>query len=124
MDLDQITTLGFRGEALASIAAVSQVTILTCPRQQQPANYFALKAVRLHTKRVMGSPPGTLVTIENLFYNVPVRLKFLRQPQTETGHIHDVVAHYAMAYPMCASTSLPKTARSFNQPAMAAFTTY
>lgn len=98
-DLDRITTLGFRGEALASVAAVSQVTILTCPRQQETGQLLRVEGGQIAHQESHGSPPGTLVTVENLFYNMPVRLKFLRQPQTETGHIHDVVAHCALAYP-------------------------
>ena len=98
-DLDQITTLGFRGEALASVAAVSQVTILTCPRQQQTGQLLRVEGSQVARQESHGSPPGTTVTVENLFYNVPVRLKFLRQPQTETGHIHDVVAHCALGRP-------------------------
>ena len=98
-DLDQITTLGFRGEALASIAAVSQVTILSCPRQQETGRLLRVEGGQVVRQESHASPPGTLVAVENLFYNVPVRLKFLRQPQTETGHIHDVVAHCALGYP-------------------------
>lgn len=98
-DLDQITTLGFRGEALASVAAVSQVTILTCPRLQKTGQLLRVEGGQITRQESHGSPPGTIVTVENLFYNVPVRLKFLRQPQTETGHVHDIVAHYALAYP-------------------------
>jgi DNA mismatch repair protein MutL len=98
-DLDQIITLGFRGEALASIAAVSQVTILTCPRQQGTGQLLRVEGGQTARQESHGSPPGTLVTVENLFYNVPVRLKFLRQPQTETGHVHDLVAHCALGYP-------------------------
>ena len=98
-DLDQITTLGFRGEALASIAAVSQVTILSCPRQQETGRLLRVEGGQVVRQESHASPPGTLVAVENLFHNVPVRLKFLRQPQTETGHIHDVVAHCALGYP-------------------------
>jgi len=98
-DLDQITTLGFRGEALASVAAVSQVTILTCPRQQTTGQLLRVEGSRIVRQESHGSPPGTLVTVENLFYNMPARLKFLRQPQTETGHTHGVVTHCALAHP-------------------------
>jgi DNA mismatch repair protein MutL len=98
-DLDKITTLGFRGEALASIAAVSQVTILSCPRQQETGRLLRVEGGQVVRQESHASPPGTLVAVENLFHNVPVRLKFLRQPQTETGHIHDVVAHCALGYP-------------------------
>jgi DNA mismatch repair protein MutL len=98
-DLDHIATLGFRGEALASIAAVSQVTVLTRPRQQTMGHYLRAEAGQITRQEGRGCPAGTVVTVENLFHNMPARLKFLRQPQTEAGHIHDVVSHYALAYP-------------------------
>lgn len=98
-DLDRIATLGFRGEALASIAAASQVTLLTRPRGQDVGRLLRVEGGQIVREEGHGGPLGTIVTVENLFYNVPARLKFLRQPQTETGHIHDVVAHYALAYP-------------------------
>jgi DNA mismatch repair protein MutL len=97
-DLDRIATLGFRGEALASIAAVSQVTILTRPRQQSLGQYLRVEGAAVTRQEGRGCPAGTLVTVEHLFRNVPARLKFLRQPQTEAGHIHVVVTHYAMAF--------------------------
>jgi DNA mismatch repair protein MutL len=98
-DLDHIATLGFRGEALASIAAVSQVTVLTRPRAQTVGHYLRVDGGQVARQEGRGCPAGTVVTVEHLFRNVPARLKFLRQPRTETGHIHDVVSHYALAYP-------------------------
>jgi DNA mismatch repair protein MutL len=98
-DLDHIATLGFRGEALASIAAVSQVTVLTRPREQTMGHYLRVEAGQITRQEARGGPAGTVVTVENLFHNMPARLKFLRTPQTEAGHIHDVVTHYALAYP-------------------------
>jgi DNA mismatch repair protein MutL len=98
-DLAQIETLGFRGEALASIAAVSQVTILTRPRDQQVGQTLRVDGGRIERQERRGCPAGTVITVEHLFRNVPARLKFLRQPRTEAGHIHDVVSHYALAYP-------------------------
>jgi len=98
-DLDGIATLGFRGEALPSIAAVSQVALLTRPREQAIGRYLRVEGGQITRQEGRGSPAGTVVTVEQLFYNVPARLKFLRQPQTETGHIHQVVTHYALAFP-------------------------
>jgi DNA mismatch repair protein MutL len=98
-DLERIETLGFRGEALASIAAVSQVTVLTRPREQQVGQYLRVEGRRVERQEGRGCPAGTVITVEHLFRNVPARLKFLRQPRTEAGHIHDVVTHYALAYP-------------------------
>ncbi|MFN2186716.1 MAG: DNA mismatch repair endonuclease MutL [Anaerolineae bacterium] len=98
-DLDHIATLGFRGEALASIAAVSQVTVLTKPRSQTMGRYLRVDGGQITQQEGRGSPAGTVVTVEHLFRTVPARLKFLRQPQTETGHIHTVLTRYALAYP-------------------------
>ena len=98
-DLDRIATLGFRGEALASIAAVSQVTVLTRPRAQTMGQLLRVDAGQIVRQEGRGSPAGTVVTVEHLFRSVPARLKFLRQPQTETGHIHTTITRYALAYP-------------------------
>lgn len=98
-DLDCIATLGFRGEALASIAAVSQVTLLTRPREQTMGQFLRVDDGQIVRQEGRGCPAGTVVTVEHLFRSVPARLKFLRRPQTEAGHIHTVVTHYALAYP-------------------------
>ena len=98
-DLDRIATLGFRGEALASIASVSEVTVLTRPRSQAMGRLLRVDGGEIVRQEGKGSPAGTVVTVEHLFRNVPARLKFLRQPQTETGHIHTAITRYALAYP-------------------------
>ena len=98
-DLNRIATLGFRGEALASIAAVSRVTILTRPRSQTVGRFLQVDGGEITLQEGRGCPAGTVITVEHLFRNLPARLKFLRQPQTEAGHIHRVVSHYALAYP-------------------------
>jgi DNA mismatch repair protein MutL len=94
-DLDHIATLGFRGEALASIAAVSTVSLLTRPREQAVGRYLQAEGSQITRNEGRGCPAGTIVTVENLFHNIPARLKFLRQPRTEAGHIHTIVSHYA-----------------------------
>jgi DNA mismatch repair protein MutL len=98
-DLLHITTLGFRGEALNSIAAVSQMTILTRSAAEETATQLRLEGGLVAARESRGAPPGTVITVENLFFNVPARLAFLRQPQTEAGHIADMVARYAQAFP-------------------------
>ena len=100
-ELQALTTLGFRGEALSSLAAVSQATIVT--RHRAESIGVMLKSVdgRLRQEAI-GAPAGTVVTIEHLFYNTPARLKFLKNDSTEKRHIHWVVARYAMAYPAIA----------------------
>ncbi len=98
-DLNRVTTLGFRGEALASVAAVSQLTLVSRPAEQAAAVRLRLEGGRETNSGVAGGPAGTIITVENLFYNVPARLKFLKATATEAGHIHRVVSHYALAYP-------------------------
>jgi DNA mismatch repair protein MutL len=98
-DLDRIATLGFRGEALASIAAVSHVTLTSRPCEQKMGQVLKLSGGRLVKQEACGCPAGTVVSVEHLFQNIPARLKFLRQPRTEAGHIHTVITHYAMAFP-------------------------
>lgn len=98
-DLDRIETLGFRGEALASIAAVSQVALLTRHRQESMGQLMRVDGGRVTHQEGRGAPAGTVVTVEHLFRHVPARLKFLRQASTEAGHIHTVVTLYALAYP-------------------------
>jgi len=98
-DLDHIATLGFRGEALASIASVSHVTLVTRARGEEAGTRLRIDNGRPVDRQAIGAPPGTSVSAENLFNAVPARLKFLRNETTEAGRIHDVVVHYALAYP-------------------------
>lgn len=98
-DLSHITTLGFRGEALASIASVAQVTLLTRTRAEAAGALIRMAEGREIERSVHGAPPGTSVTVEHLFANVPARLKFLKQPATEAAHIQQIVTRYALAYP-------------------------
>ncbi len=101
-ELQALTTLGFRGEALASIAAVSQATIVTRHREDGAGVRINLDGGIMRNQQRIGAPAGTVVTIENLFFNTPARLKFLKSDTTEKRHIHWVVARYAMAYPTIA----------------------
>ncbi len=98
-DLEHIRTLGFRGEALASIASVAQVTMLTRHAGEPVGTQIRIEGGHLVSQEPKGAPPGTIVTVEHLFYNVPARLKFLRQAATEAGHIAETVQRFAMAFP-------------------------
>lgn len=98
-DLARIATLGFRGEALASIAAVSRLTVLTRAADEPTGTLLRLEGGQIVAREPRGVPPGTTVTVEHLFFNVPARLKFLRTAATEAGHIHQIVTRYALAYP-------------------------
>lgn len=106
-DLSNLTSLGFRGEALASIAAVSQVEMITKTRDSltgiratnQVLTGFDQNApVKLDIEEI-GAPDGTSVVVRNLFYNVPVRRKFLKLPQTEAGYITDLIQRQALSHP-------------------------
>jgi DNA mismatch repair protein MutL len=98
-DLSRVKTLGFRGEALASVSAVSRLTLITRPADQPAATRIRLEGGQEQSGGTAGSPAGTIITVENLFFNVPARLKFLKATATEAGHIHRIVSHYALAYP-------------------------
>jgi DNA mismatch repair protein MutL len=98
-DLDHLSTLGFRGEALGSIAAVSQVTCLTRHTSEPTGTRLRIEGGQIVTRQSAGAPSGTLITIENLFYNVPARLKFQKKETTERRQISQIVMLYAMAYP-------------------------
>src|SRR5690606_21598840 len=98
-DLYRIQTLGFRGEALASIAAVSQLTATTRHREDKMGTTLQIDGGRLQQRRSVGVPGGTVITVENLFFNTPARLKFMKKETTEKRHIAEIVSRYAMAYP-------------------------
>jgi len=97
--LSEISTLGFRGEALPSIAAVSQVTVATRARGEETGTLLRLEGGRIVRHEPQGAGQGSVVTVENLFFNTPARLKFLRSDATEARHISEMVTCYAMAYP-------------------------
>ncbi len=98
-DLEAIRTLGFRGEALASIASVSLLTLITRHREEATGTRLVVEGGRVQHQERVGHPAGTTVIVEHLFFNTPARRKFLKTPRTEAGHIHRVVSHYALAYP-------------------------
>jgi DNA mismatch repair protein MutL len=98
-DLYHIQTLGFRGEALASIASVSQLAITTRHESESAGVLLKLEAGQIRQRRSVGAPRGTTITVENLFYNTPARLKFLKSETTEKRQIATIVTRYAMAYP-------------------------
>lgn len=98
-DLSHIATLGFRGEALSSIAAVSQLTVTTKAKGEGVGTLLRLEGGRVVRHEPHGAAQGTVVTVENLFYNTPARLKFLRSQATEGRHVTELVTCYAMAFP-------------------------
>lgn len=98
-DLERITTLGFRGEALASIAAVAQVTLLSRPATAASGRQLIAGDGVAGPIRAAGAPVGTSISVRGLFRAVPARLKFLKTRATETGHCLHLVEQYALAYP-------------------------
>jgi DNA mismatch repair protein MutL len=100
-DLFNIKTLGFRGEALPSIGAVSKVTLITRARGEREASGTEIRVdgSKIIEQHARGAPQGTIITVEDLFRHTPARLKFLKTPQTEAGHIGDLINAYALAYP-------------------------
>lgn len=98
-DLESILTLGFRGEALPSIAAVAQVEIVTCAAGEEAGTYLSLEDGSVNQRGSQGRSRGTTVTVRNLLHRVPARLKFMKSRATENGHIANVVSLYALAFP-------------------------
>ena len=98
-DLLSISTLGFRGEALPSIAAVSRLTLETRAAEEEQGTRIEFAGGKLVGVKPAGAPAGTAISIADLFYCVPARRKFLKSETTELGHIASLVTHYALAHP-------------------------
>jgi DNA mismatch repair protein MutL len=98
-DLENISTLGFRGEALPSIAAAAYVEILTRSDADAAGTYLHLKDNNIVKRDKRSRPRGTTVTVHHLFRNVPARLKFLKSATTEGSHIANLISQYALAFP-------------------------
>ena len=98
-DLDGATSLGFRGEALPSIAQVAQVEMLTCSKGDASGTYLCSQEGKIAKKEFRACPQGTTVTVRNLFRNVPARLKFLKSATTENNQISNLASQYCLAFP-------------------------
>lgn len=98
-DLANVKSMGFRGEALASIAAISHVELITKTENEFTGNKIVLEGGDILEQEEIGAQKGTTITISNLFYNTPVRYKFLKKDYTELGYIEDTVTRIALANP-------------------------
>jgi len=98
-DLFALTTLGFRGEAMASIASVARMSLKTCDNSDGLGQHIQIEGGKIKKVEQLGLPVGTIVEVKNLFFNLPARKKFLRKDQTELGHAADVVSKLALARP-------------------------
>lgn len=98
-DLTRVSSLGFRGEALSSVAAVAKAEIITKPEHALTGIRYVLEGAVEKAFEEVGAPEGTTFIIRNLFFNTPVRRKFLKQPATEGGYIADLMEHLALSRP-------------------------
>ncbi|MBO8433899.1 MAG: DNA mismatch repair endonuclease MutL [Tyzzerella sp.] len=98
-DLESIFSLGFRGEALASIASVSQVEMITKTCDEDEGYKITINGGEIESFQSYGCKEGTSICVSNLFYNIPARRKFLKKPSTESGYISDIVNKMALGHP-------------------------
>ena len=98
-DLDKILTLGFRGEALPSIASVSRFSLATREADSLEGTEIFVEGGRVRGVKACGMAPGTVTTVEQIFFNLPARLKFMKSAETESGHVADVVSRMAVSRP-------------------------
>ena len=98
-DLDTVTSMGFRGEALASICAIARVELVSKTAEQQNGYKVLVEGGNILDKSEVGCPTGTSITVTNLFFNTPVRYKFLKKDFTEAGYIEDAISRVALVHP-------------------------
>ncbi|MCO4686780.1 DNA mismatch repair protein mutL [Streptococcus infantarius subsp. infantarius] len=103
-DLFRIRTLGFRGEAIPSIASISHFTVKTATADEHYGTLLVAKGGEIERQEAISTPVGTKITVENLFYNTPARLKYMKSLQSELAHIVDVVNRLSLAHPEIAFT--------------------
>ncbi len=98
-DLDVVTSMGFRGEALASIAAIANVEMISKTEAQDTGYKIVVEAGNILDKQEVGCQTGTSITVRNLFFNTPVRYKFLKKDYTESGYVEDAITRIALVNP-------------------------
>lgn len=95
-DLETVTTMGFRGEALASIASIANVEMISKRLEDETGHRLVIEGGKVLEQTEVGAPVGTTITVKNLFYNTPVRYKFLKKDFTEAGYIEDAITRIAL----------------------------
>ena len=98
-DLENVKSMGFRGEALASIAAIANVELVSKTNSQETGYKITVEGGKVLNKEEIGCPTGTTITVKNLFFNTPVRYKFLKKDYTESGYIEDAITRIALVNP-------------------------
>ena len=98
-DLEEVRTMGFRGEALASIAAIAKVEMVSKKDGEETGHRLVVEGGKTLEFTEAGRSVGTTITVQNLFYNTPVRYKFLKKDYTESGYIEDVMTRIALVHP-------------------------
>ena len=116
-DLFDVHTLGFRGEALASIAEISHLTLRTQTAESESGVELTVKGGVSEPLQPVGCPVGTTIEVRHLFFNTPVRRKFLRTPQTEAGHVTEAFTRIALAFPRVSMRLLSGARTTFELPA-------
>ncbi len=115
-DLDEVKTMGFRGEALASIAAISKLHIISKVAKSKNAYEIKVEGGDIISQGEAARSNGTSITVEELFYNTPVRYKFLKKDFTETGYIEETIERIALAHPEIKITLLDSGKTSIQTP--------
>lgn len=116
-DIEQIATLGFRGEALAAISSVSRFTLITRPHDEEVGTEISITGGRMQDVRDAGCPSGTRIEVRNLFFNVPARRKFLRTDKTELAHARQLFLVHALAHPKVSMRLVVDEREVYNLPA-------
>jgi len=114
-DLLSVATLGFRGEALPSIASVSRLRLETRASEDPAGTVIEINGGKIARVEEAGLPLGTSITVRDLFFNVPARKKFLKAESTELSHIASLVTHYALAHPTNISNCIRQRTRFWSR---------
>lgn len=115
-DIENICSLGFRGEALPSIASVSKIEMVTRSPESDSGTRLVMEGGRLLSQTPVGCPPGTSITVTDLFFNTPARLKYMKTKSTEAGQISDIMSRLALTRPDVSIKLVSEGRTSFHTP--------